>query len=118
MYEHIQSQITLDEPSTEAHLLTGYWQGRKSNMPIDPEQFPAKQFPAAFHVVPNLSDYVLFSRHSPLFVEMMKEFLTPEPGWHQDLWIPYDMAERKKKFKKAFEKLKPYMDHIRTYPVK
>ena len=85
-------------------------------MPIDPERFPAEQFPAAFHVVPNLRDYVLFSRHSPLFFKMMQELLIPEPGWPQDLWIPFDMAEREQKFKKAFEELKPYMDHIRNNP--
>lgn len=118
MDEKHQKRITLDKPSTKAHLLTGYWRGRKSNMPIDPERFPAEQFPAAFHVVPDLNDYPFSNSDDPLFVRMMKELLTPEPGWPQDLWIPFDMAEREQKFKKAFEELKPYMDHIRKYPVK
>ena len=117
MSKYIQSEITLDEPSTEAHLLTGCWQGRKSNMPIDPERFPAEQFPAAFHVELDLSDYHFHTDGNHLFTKMMQELLIPEPGWPQDLWIPYDMAEREQKFKKAFEELKPYMDHIQKYPI-
>ena len=117
MYKYIQSEITLDEPSTEAYLLTGCWQGRKSNMPIDPERFPAEQFPAAFHVVPDLHDYHFFNPYDPLFVEMIQELLIPEPGWPQNIWIPFDMAEREQKFKKAFKELKPYMDHIQKYPI-
>ena len=114
----LRERITLDEPSATAHLLTGYWRGRKSNMPIDPERFPAEQFPATFHVVLDLRDSDFSERTVPLFFKMIKELLIPEPGWPQDLWIPFDMAERKKKFKKAFEELKPYMDHIQKYPVK
>lgn len=85
-------------------------------MPIAPERFPAEQFPAAFHVVPDLSDYVFFSKHSPLFVELMQELLTPEPGWPQDLWIPYDMAEREQKFRRAFHELSDYIEHIQKEP--
>ena len=29
-----------------------------------------------------------------------------------DIWIPYDMEERRKKFPKAFEELKYYIDRI------
>ena len=111
-----QNLINLDEPSTEAHLLTGCWQGRKSNMPIDPERFPAEQFPAAFHVVPDLHDYHFFNPYDPLFVKMMKKLLTPEPGWPQDLWIPFDMAEREQKFRRAFHELSDYIEHIRKEP--
>lgn len=32
-----------------------------------------------------------------------------------DIWIPFDLEERKKKFPKAFQELKPYMDHIAKY---
>ena len=116
MDEKHQKRITLDEPSTTAHLLTGCWQGRTSDMPIDPEQFPAKQFPAAFHVVPDLHHYNFSMRDVPLFVRMMKELLTPEPGWPQDLWIPYDMEDRKQKFRSAFQELSNYIEHIRKEP--
>jgi hypothetical protein len=67
--------------------------------------------------VPNLSDSDFSKRTVPLLFKMIKELLIPEPGWPQDLWIPFDMAERKKKFKKAFDELKPYMDHIQKYPI-
>jgi hypothetical protein len=85
-------------------------------MPIDPERFPAEHFPAAFHVVPDHSDYPFSEWDVLLFGELMQELLTPESGWPQDLWIPFDMAEREQKFKKAFKELKPYMDHIRNNP--
>ena len=109
--------MDLQQFPTAAHLLAGYYNGRKSVMPIDPERFPAEQFPAAFHVVPDFQDYDFSTWNIPRFVRMMKELLTPEPGWPQDLWIPFDMAEREQKFKKAFEELKPYMDHIQKYPI-
>ena len=85
-------------------------------MPIAPERFPAEQFPAAFHVVPDLRKYAFHRNQDSPFAKMMQELLTPEPGWPQDLWIPFDMAEREQKFKKAFEELKYYMDHIRNNP--
>lgn len=111
-------QMDLQQTPTADHLLTGCYKGRTSDMPIDPERFPAEHFPAAFHVVPDHRNYLLSERDVSLFVEMMKKLLTPEPGWPQDLWIPYDMAEREQKFKKVFKELKPYMDHIQKYPVK
>ena len=85
-------------------------------MPIDPERFPAEQFPAAFHVVPNLSYSDFSKRTVPLFFKMMQELLTPEPGWPQDLWIPYDMAEREQKFRSAFQELSNYIEHIQKEP--
>lgn len=108
----IRHQIILFKTSTEAHLLTGYWRDRKSNMPIDPERFPSEQFPATFHVVPNLHGYDFSMLDVPLFVELMHELLTPEPGWPQDLWIPYDMEDRKQKFRRAFHELSDYIEHI------
>ena len=107
-----RKQMDLQQFPTAAHLLTGCYKGRTSDMPIDPDRFPAEQFPAAFHVVPDLSNYVFFSKHSSLFVELMQELLTPEPGWPQDLWIPYDMEDRKKKFPRAFQELRDYIKHI------
>lgn len=85
-------------------------------MPIDPERFPAEHFPAAFHVVPELRNYASSRQHRPLFVELMQELLTPEPGWPQDLWIPYDMAEREQKFRRAFHELSDYIEHIQKEP--
>jgi hypothetical protein len=112
MDEKHQKRITLDKPSTAALLLTGYYDDKESVMPIDPERFPAEQFPAAFHVVPDLHDYDFSMWDVPLFVELLQELLTPEPGWPQDLWIPYDMEDRKKKFPRAFQELRDYIKHI------
>lgn len=114
--EILRERITLDEPSTTDHLLTGCWEGRTSDIPIDPERFPAEQFPAAFHVVPDLHGYDFSMWDVPLFVELMQELLTPEPGWPQDLWIPYDMEERKQKFRSAFQELSNYIEHIQKEP--
>ena len=116
MDEEHQERITLDEPSTIAHLLTGYYDDKESIMPIDPERFPAEQFPAAFHVVPDFQDYDFSTWNIPRFVRMMKELLTPEPGWPQDLWIPYDMEDRKQKFRRAFHELSDYIEHIQKEP--
>ena len=108
-----QKLINLDKPSTEAHLLTGRWKGRNSKMPIDPKRFSTQRFPAAFHVVLDLSDSNFCSKDS-LFVEMMRDLLIPEPGWPQDLWIPYDMEDRKQKFRWTFDELEVYMKQIRV----
>ena len=104
--------MDLQQAPTADHLLTGCWKGRTSDMPIDPERFPAEQLPAAFHVVPDLHNYDFSMRDVRLFVRMMKKLLTPEPGWPQDLWIPYDMEDRKKKFPRAFQELRDYIKHI------
>ena len=58
------------------------------------------------------------SRSNVHFSQLLTELLTPAPRYpHQDMWIPFDMEERKKKFPKAFEELAVYMDHVRKYPV-
>lgn len=41
-----------------------------------------------------------------LFAQLIREYLENDP------WIPYDMEERRKKFPKAFEELKYYIDRI------
>jgi hypothetical protein len=40
------------------------------------------------------------------FDEIIKTYMDGNP------WIPYDMEERRKKFPKAFEELKYYIDRI------
>ena len=107
-----REQMGLQQAPTADHLLTGCYNGRTSNMPIDPERFPAEHFPAAFHVVPDPRDYDFSKRTVPLFFKMIKELLIPEPGWPQDLWIPYDMEDRKQKFRRAFHELSDYIKHI------
>ena len=41
-------------------------------------------------------------------LQQLIEFLIPP----DDPWIPYDMEEHRKKFPKAFEELKYYIDRI------
>lgn len=41
-----------------------------------------------------------------LFAQLLRDYLGDDP------WIPYDMEERRKKFPKAFEELKYYIDRI------
>ena len=67
-------------------------------------------------MVQDLRDYDFSNWNIPRFVRMMKELLTPEPGWPQDLWIPYDMAEREQKFRRAFHELSDYIEHIQKKP--
>ena len=112
MDEKHQKRITLDKPSTAALLLTGYYDDKESVMPIDPELFPAKHFPVAFHVVPDLHNYRFSIHDDHPFFKMLKKLLTPDPDWPQDLWIPYDMEDRKKKFPRAFQELRDYIKHI------
>lgn len=111
-----RKQMDLQQAPTADHLLTGCWQGRTSDIPIDPERFPADQFPAAFHVVPDLRHYHFSIQDNHPFFKMLKKLLTPEPGWPQDLWIPYDMAEREQKFHSAFQELSNYIKYIRKEP--
>ena len=47
----------------------------------------------------NVSDFSLFA-------QLLRGYLGDDP------WIPYDMEERRKKFPKAFEELKYYIDRI------
>lgn len=87
---------------------------------IDPPKTPFSIFPVAIKV--ELSEmeitHKVESNPDSLFAHTLQELLTPDPSYpQQDMWIPFDMAERKKKFPKAFEELKVYMDHIRKYPI-
>ena len=87
-------------------------------MPIERRIFPPKDFPIAVHVKSASTDTRFRAMVDSPFTQILREVLTPSPDYpDQSLWIPYDMAEREQKFKKAFEELKPYMDHIRKYPI-
>ena len=72
-------------------------------MPIDESKFlPEQWFFAA--------DVIIAEQTLPgqlLFQNMLHEYLGP------DIWIPYDMEERRKKFPKAFQELKYFMERIR-----
>lgn len=52
-----------------------------------------------------------------LFAKVLRDVLEPAPGYDRnDIWIPFDMEERKKKFPKAFRELEMYMDAIKKDP--
>ena len=79
---------------------------------IDFSKLNSEQFPV---IIECAVDTKLFSKQS-LFAKILKELLIPAPDFpRQDMWIPYDMEEREMKFPKAFEELKPYMDHIKQH---
>lgn len=89
-----------------------------SLMPFRKYSFNPYFFPVAVHIVLDLKHHPFLSLANSLFTQALREALVPEPSYpDQSLWIPFDMEERKKKFPKAFEELKVYMDHIRKYPV-
>ena len=102
---------------SDKDILVVHHKTRFSRMPIDRRKFPTDDFPIAVHVKSASTDTRFRSMVDSPFTQILREVLTPSPDYpDQSLWIPYDMAERKKKFKKAFEELKPYMDHIRNNP--
>lgn len=97
----------------------GYWERRNKAsvlrqkysqyiMPVDLDRFTADKYGFVMDCI--APDHIL-AQKSTLFAELLHEYLG------DDIWIPFDMAERKKKFPKAFEELKVYMDHIRKYPI-
>ena len=94
--------------------------------------FDSEQYPVIINIAPrfhtnadsespyeNKGNYItMYGNTDSIFTRTLCEILTPAPDYSdQSLWIPFDMAERKKKFPKAFEELKVYMDHIRKYPI-
>ena len=51
------------------------------------------------------------------FPRLLQELLGPNADHpNRDMWIPFDMEERKKKFPEAFEELEPFFDYIRCNP--
>lgn len=113
-----QDAMDLSRFVPDRAIRTSYHKHRPSQMPIDRHKFPAHDFPVTVHVIAN-SKSIMFSPYiDSLFTQTFCEILTPAPDYpDQSLWIPFDMAERKKKFPKAFEELAVYMDHIRKYPI-
>lgn len=75
-------------------------------MPIDISKYPHQKYAFAIDCLtcdPTPSQ-------SSLFTELLFRYLGP------DLWIPYDLKDRKIKFSNAFKELKPYIDYIEAHP--
>lgn len=107
-----QSEIMeLKNISRYNDFLMAAHKGRSSLMPLQKDAFSPSFFPVAIHLVPNLEHHSFKSSSNSIFAKTLIDLLGP------DIWIPFDMEERKKKFPKAFEELKYYMDHIRKYPI-
>ena len=84
-------------------------------MPIDPSKFHTSDFIAAIHLVNNFEFHGLDRSQ---FTQAIREVLIPEPDYpDQDIWIPFDMDERKKKFRTIFEDLSGYMEYINNHPI-
>lgn len=110
--------MRLNKIEYDGKLYTSYHLHRPSQMPISKYAFLHNQFLAAVHILVS-SDSPTFRPYvDSLFTQTLKEILTPSPDYlDQSLWIPFDMAEREKKFPRAFEELAVYMNHIRKYPI-
>ena len=68
------------------------------------DYYPADCFPVAFMVRPGKG-----SIKETGFGRALRSVLVAEPEYPQDLWIPFDPEERKKKFRTAFRELEPYL---------
>lgn len=81
------------------------------DLPINWEKYNPDIFPAVFQILnPNKGG-------DTIFAEVLREVLEPAPGYDRnDIWIPFDMEERRKKFPKAFRVLKEYIDAIEDNP--
>ena len=78
----------------------------------DPDQiadFPVI-FQIATHIHSNTSPADTDARST--FVRTLNEVLVPAPGYPQDLWIPFDLEERKRKYPTAFAELSHFMEAI------
>ena len=94
--------------------------GSPMEAPIAVDEHNAQLFPV---VMQTDFDFILYRFReygNPylLFPQLLKELLGPnEAHPDRDMWIPFDMEERKKKFPEAFEELEPYFDYIRRNPI-
>ena len=112
--------LVLSEPVINKDITIAYHKGRRSDMPISRDFFSIDTFPVAAHITLDHGNSDIHGSSIPdsLFDQTLREILIPSPDYpDQSLWIPFDMAERKKKFPKAFEELAVYMDHIQKYPI-
>ena len=112
--------LVLSEPVINKDITIAYHKGRRSDMPISRDFFSIDTFPVAAHITLDHGNSDIHGSSIPdsLFDQTLREILIPSPDYpDQDLWIPFDMEEREKKFPKAFEELKVYMDHIQKYPI-
>ena len=106
----IQNNMTEFEEIYDVHLT-----GLHSEVPIDRSKFQTSDFFVAIHLVNNFEFHGLDRSQ---FTQAIREVLIPESDYpYQDLWIPFDMDERKKKFRTVFEDLSGYMEYINNYPI-
>ena len=105
--ERALTQINHPLGITANHI---YQSNPKANaFPFDPERFDFQSFPI---IIRNGLHYHDTPRSIDTFHRILCQVLECSPN---DFWIPFDMEERKKKFPKAFQELKPYLDHIEKF---
>ena len=87
----------------------------QTHIPINWSHFDPTLFPLAIQIL----NPHRFQKNTSLFAQVLQEVLVPAPGYDRnDIWIPFDIEERKKKFPKAFKELKIYMDYIEHNDIK
>lgn len=115
MPKYRRSDLTLLKASPADRICTARLGNSHCDMPLHRESFPIDTFPVVIHVKLNPDDPNIRRYGDSLFAQTLKETLVPAEGYDpNDLWIPFDMEERKKKFRKAFDELVHYMEHIRA----
>ena len=58
-----------------------------------------------------------FGSPDRLFPQLLRKLLGPNDKFpDRDMWIPFDMEKRRKKFPEAFEELKPFFEYIERNP--
>lgn len=83
-----------------------------ATVPLD-----AAAFPVVMQLSPGIFALLSDNNATSLFPQTLQELLGPNAAHpDRDMWIPFDMEERKKKFPEAFEELKPYFDYIKRNP--
>lgn len=75
-------------------------------VPFSWDYWDVKQCPAITEIKLELIKLDRDDKCSKIYTEFIKTYMDGDP------WIPYDMEERRKKFPKAFEELKYYIDRI------
>jgi hypothetical protein len=88
------------------YSINKYWAKLKTENPFLLHQWDTKVFGAILQISVSHIRSSLFSDKYDFVGEFIDKYMNGDP------WIPYDMDARRKKFPKAFEELKYYIDRI------
>ena len=114
-FEYLIPYIPADRLTEYPEMYAIHLTDPPSEMLIDRSGFHSSDFIAALHLV---NKFEFHGLDCSQFTQTLREVLVPEPDYpDQDIWIPFDMEERQKKFRTLFENLSDYMNHIRNHPM-